>query len=421
MASFMPTVRNIGAVFRRLLHHLGRPIRQSEGAEGLSIEVFRGYGNRRELYLVGRVYRHSGAAHAASGRRRSHYGDLRASLARLLRRGAAGQTVTARCAGAEQHLVTDGDGYFRAQLSVPRPLPAQAHWQRVTLQLRLPSGSSVLATGEVFVPGESSRFVVISDIDDTVMETGVANKALMIWRLFAEAAESRTAFPGVAALYRALHGHEENPLLYVSRGPWSLYPTLEEFFHAHRIPVGPVLFLREWGVSPRHPLPRRSAGHKLALIRRMLDVYRDLPFVLIGDSGQHDPETYARVVREHPGRVSAIYIRNVSVADRDRAEAIDALAREVVDAGSRLLLAADSITIAEDAAAVGLVPADTPRRVAESLSSASREQPSRRRRAPGHRGIRRVRNRGELEQSLQDDPDNRPSTLVKSPDDRPRP
>jgi phosphatidate phosphatase APP1 len=192
------------------------------------------------------------------------------------------------------------------------------------------------------------------------MQTGVANKVMMCWRLFAQGARSRVAFPGVAALYKALHGGvsggELNPMLYVSRGPWSLYEVLDEFFHRHGIPVGPILFLREWGLSWRHPFPRRAKDHKLALIRHMVALYRDLPFILIGDSGQRDPEIYAQVVREHPGRVLAIYIRNVS-RHAKRPRAIEVLAREVAEAGSSLLLAADSFAMAAHAAERGLISA----------------------------------------------------------------
>ena len=143
-------------------------------------------------------------------------------------------------------------------------------------------------------------------------------------------------------------------MLYVSRGPWSIYEVLDEFFNLHRIPVGPLLFLREWGLSLQRPLPRRAEDHKQELIRRMLALYRDLPFVLIGDSGQHDPEVYAQTVHEHPGRVLAIYIRNVS-REPDRPRAIEALAVEVVAAGSSLLLAADSLAMAEHATQHGLI------------------------------------------------------------------
>ena len=86
----------------------------------------------------------------------------------------------------------------------------------------------------------------------------------------------------------------------------------------------------------------------------MLDLYSNLPFVLVGDSGQHDPEVYADVVREHPGRVRAVYIRNVSRRP-GRASKIEELARSVATAGSTLVLAADTVAMAEHAAGLGLV------------------------------------------------------------------
>ena len=58
-------------------------------------------------------------------------------------------------------------------------------------------------------------------------------------------------------------------------------------------------------------------------------MYPALPFVLLGDSGQHDPEIYSEVVRENPGRILAIYIRDVSDGkDDDRAEEIGLLAEQ---------------------------------------------------------------------------------------------
>src|SRR3712207_2087289 len=141
-------------------------------------------------------------------------------------------------------------------------------------------------------------------------------------------------------------------MLYVSRAPWGIYDMLGEFFDLHGIPVGPILFLREWGVSWKSPLPRKAEDHKRELIHNMLALYSDLPFILIGDSGQHDPEVYRQIVEEHPGRVLAVYIRNVS-RRAGRIEEIEALAKVVAQAGSSLLLAADSVAIAEHAAKLG--------------------------------------------------------------------
>ncbi|MFD2435413.1 phosphatase domain-containing protein [Modicisalibacter luteus] len=110
------------------------------------------------------------------------------------------------------------------------------------------------------------------------------------------------------------------------------------------------------GLTLQRPLPRRATEHKARLIEQMLGLYNDLPFVLIGDSGQHDPETYARIVHAYPGRIRAIYIRNVN-HDASRDDAIARLAKEVAETGCDLVLASDSVHMAEHARAHGLISA----------------------------------------------------------------
>lgn len=343
----------IATFLRRLLRIVTRSVPDEAG---VIIRPYRGYGTKDDVFLTGRVYRQP--ALGAQVQAGTMWHSLVQLVRRILRWGLADAELTARFGDDERRVMTDRDGYFEARFSPDRFPEEEGPWYPVHLRLVEPADAQDEATGEVYIPLESARYVVISDIDDTVMDTGVANKAKMLWRLFMQRAQQRVAFPGVSALYRAFHdglsGTDENPLLYVSRGPWSIYEMLVEFFRLNRIPVGPILFLREWGLSLQRPLPQRSENHKLNLIRDMLTVYDDRPFVLIGDSGQHDPEIYAQIVREHPGRVEAVYIRNVS-NDPGREDAIERLAEQVAEVGSSLLLAADTYAIAEHAAAHDLI------------------------------------------------------------------
>jgi phosphatidate phosphatase APP1 len=339
----------------RILNLVARPVRTAHGDAGIVLQPYRGYGSRTEVFLIGRVFRQSRPDRAAGEQDlRSHLRDIGR---RIARRAVADARVTARFYGAEQSVTTDPDGYFRIHLQPRQPPPADRLWH--SMELVLDQNPPVRADSRIFIPSERCRYVVISDIDDTVMHTGVANKLKMLWRLFVADADSRTVFPGVSAFYRALYvgasGREENPMLYVSRAPWGLYDMLDAFFTRHGIPVGPILFLREWGVSWKHPLPRRAEDHKQELIGNMLTLYADLSFVLIGDSGQHDPEIYRQIVDDYPGRVLVVYIRNVS-RDPTRIRAIEQLALAVTQAGSSLVLAADSTAMAEHAAQIGLIP-----------------------------------------------------------------
>lgn len=341
---------------RGLLATAAKPVARSRSKAGIALLPYRGYGSGEEIFLIGRVFRQKRGARQDAGQ--GLPGQVRNVMRRITRRPVRGTAVVARFGEAAERIVTDVDGYFRVHMRLPAPPPSDTCWHEVGLALE---AAPVTATAPVFIPPPACRFVVISDIDDTVVETGVANTLLMMWRLFVADAKSRTAFPGVAALYRGLHagvsGNEYNPMLYVSRAPWGTYEVLDTFFHIHGIPVGPVLFLREWGVTWTSPVPRKAERHKEDLIEHMLALYGSLPFVLIGDSGQHDPEIYARIVARHPGRVLTVMIRNVS-RDAARGRAIARLAEAVAQAGSSLLLAADSVAMARHVEGLGLVADD---------------------------------------------------------------
>ncbi len=152
------------------------------------LEVYRGYGTRSEVFLIGRVFRQSRSDLATRGGIRSELRDVRR---RLARRTIGEARVAARFYGAEETVTTDPDGYFRVHLRPAVEPPADATWHAV--ELRLVEPQPVEAQGQVFIPPPGSRFVVISDIDDTVMLTGVANKLGMLWRLFVADALPRVA------------------------------------------------------------------------------------------------------------------------------------------------------------------------------------------------------------------------------------
>jgi phosphatidate phosphatase APP1 len=407
-----------GRAATRILKVIARPVREAQGEHGIVMKANRGYGSQAEIFMIGRVFRQTRPDRDA--REDTLTNQLRDIGRRISRRAVSGVVVTAEFCGTTQQVTADPDGYFRIHLRPRDRPPSDRVWHDVRLSLDRPL--PVRTEGQVFIPPKRCRYVVISDIDDTVVKTGVANKLKMLWRLFVEDAESRSAFPGVAALYRALHagasGGEANPMLYVSRAPWGIYEVLDEFFTRHAIPVGPILFLREWGVSWTSPLPRKAEDHKCELIRRMLALYHDLPFVLIGDSGQRDPEGYRRIVEENPGRVLAVYIRNVSRRPK-RIKEIEELARAVAAAGSSMVLAADSSAIAEHAARLGLID---PVAVAAIGSEESAEGGTRaqvRRHRPERSQNDGVDDRvaqGELRDVLRSDPGGEPPNVVVEPD-----
>jgi phosphatidate phosphatase APP1 len=199
------------------------------------------------------------------------------------------------------------------------------------------------------LPG--AHFGVISDIDDTVVKTGATELLTMARTMFFGNARTRLPFEGVQELYQALvagdTGARNNPLFYVSSSPWNLYELLVEFLELQKIPLGPLM-LRDWGITGDELVPASHAGHKRKAIDRILSTYASLPFLLIGDSGQEDPEIYASVMRDFPGRIFGAYIRSAH-PDPKRAEGVRALAAELGKTGGVLVLADDSTAMLQDA------------------------------------------------------------------------
>ncbi|KAJ2782622.1 hypothetical protein GGI15_002856 [Coemansia interrupta] len=150
---------------------------------------------------------------------------------------------------------------------------------------------------------------VVSDIDDTIKASNItAEKRIVLETVFARPLK---AVPGMAALYRAWYdaGCEFH---YVSNSPWQLYPSLDDFFHANRFPPGSA-HLRSF--DPNDLLSVSNYTGTPQLKRDTIEqLFRTFPlrkYVLVGDCGEHDLETYTDLARRFPGRVLRIYIRDV--------------------------------------------------------------------------------------------------------------
>jgi phosphatidate phosphatase APP1 len=341
---------------RRTAGELARAIDR----DPIQIVGYRGYGTSGRALVLGRVLQDENVR--APDASQSRWRNLIASLRRIESDPLPFARVRARLAAAAQaaptEIVADDEGFLRHWLHVPEPLGSPG-WHSIDLHLAdAPNDKPVRSTTRILTPAPTATFGVVSDMDDTVLQSEVTSFLRAARIVLLENALTRLPFPGVAAFYRALErgatGAEANPIFYVSSSPWNLYDVIDGFLEAQRIPTGPLL-LRDWDLGR---LSERHARHKGTVIREIFDTYPELPFLLIGDSGQEDPEIYAELVRERPGRIRAVYIRNVT-ASTERAGRIRALAREIADAGSTLVLADDTMAAARHAALHGWIASDS--------------------------------------------------------------
>lgn len=357
--------RSMPSRLRRGLHlleesvdRLRERLRRGRGYGRLHVAAYRGHGTPTELHLAGRVLADPDLAPPRDD------DSALENLVRMLRRFRSREVprcpVQARPSGAGEWAEgrCDAEGYFRFHLETPVEPPASG-WLEV--DLRVPGRPDrgirkARATARVRIPAPGCAFGVISDVDDTILRTGATSLLRTLRVTLLHNAHTRMPLPGAAAFFRALEaglaGGPPNPFFYVSSTPWNLYDFLASFLQHRDFPAGPVL-LRDLGLDEDRWIAGSHESHKSAWIRELLGTHERLPFVLVGDSGQRDPEIYARAARDFPGRVRAIYIRDAGDTSRDGE--VRRIARELDREGVPLVLVPDAAAACRDAEERGFV------------------------------------------------------------------
>ena len=148
---------------------------------------------------------------------------------------------------------------------------------------------------------------VVSDIDDTIKISHVTNKSSLVKGLFFD--DYKPA-PGMPEYYREL-AVAGACFHYVSASPWQLYPSLAPFLGKY-FPFG-CLSQRHFYIGDQSFVKffRSSMQYKITTISRLLERYPLRQFILIGDSGEKDPEVYLQIAKHYPRQVSSILIREV--------------------------------------------------------------------------------------------------------------
>jgi phosphatidate phosphatase APP1 len=269
--------------------------------------------------------------------------------------------VRAAWEGQSSTVTSDSGGF----IDVALPLPGLAPSWMTRAELTLADDPSCTTSVDVFGLHPKAAFGVISDIDDTVLETELTNPWRRFLQLIYSKQRMRLPFEGIAALYQAF-AQANNPIFYVSNAPWNLYEHVVELLDHNEIPKGPLL-LRDSRIAER--IVRDAASgqvlvHKQRALRRIVEEHPKLSFVMLGDSSRRDPLRYVEIAEAFPGRVAAIYIRRVHglLARRGSLERLQQRAQR---AGVELLCADDTVTIAKHAQSRGFVPASDVERVLE--------------------------------------------------------
>lgn len=322
----------------------------------LQIVTYRSYGTRNRLFVKGRVLRDKGILPPTDR------DSILRNLLNMYKRFQSDEVPYARLStilqGETHFATTDEEGYFIFRFSTENALALEDMWHELEIELIDAPYSftgRISTKAQILVPPVDAEYGIISDIDDTVVKTSATSLLKMSQNTFFHNAHTRLPFAGVTEFYKSLqlgrNGKRNNPFFYVSSSPWNLYDLLIDFLDLNDIPEGPLL-LRDFGLNPDKEHTGHM-GHKFGTIKDILLTYPHLSFVLIGDSGQDDPKIYREIVSSFPGRILAVYIRDVQLADRERI-AIE-ISRELIADKVEMVIVDNTVEAAEHAAGAGLI------------------------------------------------------------------
>lgn len=344
--------------FDRVRHTL----KAHAGANGeVTVLPFRSHGTSTHVRVRGRVLQDLQPATPSS--EDNAFRNLAAMYRRFGSKEVPGTRVEISLGAATEQVVADSEGYFDVRMERPSDHTTDDEWIFADVRIvhspwGVPSIEQFRAP--VLVPASTARYGIISDVDDTVLVTNARRRLSMILRTALGNAATRLPFGGVAELYQALRtgpdGTATNPFFYVSSSPWNLYDFLLDFFELNGLPDGPF-FLKDLGIGAEAASLSDHKSHKLDTVTSILDTHRGLSFVLVGDSGEKDPEIYREVVERHPDRVAAVVIRDVTDTERDKE--VEVITAGISRMGIPATLAADSAHAARVLAELNLVAPDS--------------------------------------------------------------
>lgn len=196
---------------------------------------------------------------------------------------------------------SDEEGYFTLLL----PRGTAQGWTEIDVTI---VGRESATSCPVLVAPEGAAFGVISDIDDTMLQTGAYSLARNLWTSLTGNALTRTIFPDAVRFMAALSQDGRNPVYYVSSSPWNLHHFLERIFNRAGLVRGPK-FLRDLGLSQSQFITGTHGDHKGGSIDAILAANPNLMFILAGDTGQHDAFVYRDAIERHPERIRAVVLR----------------------------------------------------------------------------------------------------------------
>src|SRR5690554_4317648 len=291
----------------------------------VKIEPLYAFGNEETVFVKGRIV--EAYKQSKPSARKNPLVNILGTIRRYAGSSVVGANVAVTYQDVTQLVESDGEGIFEATFQNITSLITDK--EHVVFKLQPEEGLlPVKEYSKVKVMRYPSGYPlgIISDIDDTILISHATQIGKKFWLSISKNAYTRRPFPGVSELYRILSKEGVNPVFDVSSSDWSLNDLIKDFLNFRKIPAGPLL-LKDLHINLRN-IWKSGGGnhtHKEDKIDLLFKLYPGMKFVLIEDSGQHDPEIYASIIKRNPGRVLLVYIRQITGNDPQRKSQMESL------------------------------------------------------------------------------------------------
>ncbi len=218
-------------------------------------------------------------------------------------------------------------GHFFDNISIDdEDVKALAVDNILSYKIVMPKADSRVFEGKIYLLDDNGT-MLISDVDDTLKITEVyLGNEKIIEHTFLQEFE---VTPKMQELYKKLQSENENlSFHYVSGSPWELYGNIKKFLAKNGFEEG-TLHLKELSINPFSSglydfLDKDSTyNHKVETISLMIQNFPHKRFILVGDSGEKDPEVYGYLLENYKAQIKSVYIRNVTgeTLDNERMKA----------------------------------------------------------------------------------------------------
>lgn len=275
-------------------------------ADQRDADIYFAYANKQHLYIEGRVIEKRDTSKVKKDD--GWLKNLWRKAQRLVNDEKKFEAAIVAIGEEKYSVTTDEEGYFQIQEKAPAGL--SPGWNPLEVILK----DKTRVKSELLLVPEENRIGIISDFDDTLVYSNVLNKKDLLANSLLKNYKQRELVKGMPEMFQKISLQnpqpKATPIFIVSASPRQISRGIQQFLDYHHFPKGLVMTKTISG-DDRDPLLDQKQ-YKINRIQEVFDRLPNVKFVLIGDDGEKDPESFNSLSNRYPDRIIGVWIHKVN-------------------------------------------------------------------------------------------------------------